>query len=161
MIRNAALSDAKRIAEIYNYYIEHTAVTFEKEKVSEEEIRRRMEGILQKNFPYIVYEENGKVDGYASLNNWHPRPAYDITLEASIYLDIESQGNGIGTLLYSELIKRAETLGIHSIIGSISMPNDTSRRLHEKFGFQLAGTLKEAGLKFGKLIDVEFWQLMF
>ena len=160
MIRNTELSDAKRIAEIYNYYIEHTVVTFEKEKVTEEEIRRRVEGILQKGFPYIVYEENEKVNGYAYLHNWHPRPAYDITLETSIYLDIESQGKGIGALLYSELIKRAEALGIHSLIGGISMPNDVSRRLHEKFGFQLVGTLREAGLKFGKLIDVEFWQLM-
>ncbi|WP_242052988.1 GNAT family N-acetyltransferase, partial [Dysgonomonas sp. GY617] len=70
MIRNVQLSDAKRIAEIYNPYIKDTIITFEEELVTEEDIADRIKYITAKNFPYIVYEENGDVVGYAYLSNW-------------------------------------------------------------------------------------------
>ena len=160
MIRNVQLSDAKRIAEIYNPYIEDTIITFEEELVTEKDIAQRIEYITAKNFPYLVYEENNHVVGYAYLSNWRSRSAYDITLETSVYIDEKAQAKGLGTILYAELINRAREINIHSLIGVISLPNPISQKLHEKFNFTLVGNFKESGLKFNKLIDVEFWQLI-
>lgn len=160
MIRNVQLSDAKRIAEIYNPYIKDTIITFEEELVTEKDIAERIKYITAKNFPYIVYEENGNVVGYAYLSNWRTRSAYDITLETSVYIDEKAQAKGLGTILYTELINKAREINIHSLIGVISLPNPISQKLHEKFNFELVGNFKESGLKFNKLIDVEFWQLI-
>lgn len=160
MIRNVQLSDAKRIAEIYNPYIKDTIITFEEELVTEEDIAERIKAITKKNFPYIVYEENDDVVGYAYLSNWRSRSAYDITLETSVYIDKKAQAKGLGTILYAELINRAREINIHSLIGVISLPNPISQKLHEKFNFELVGNFKESGLKFNKFIDVEFWQLI-
>jgi phosphinothricin acetyltransferase len=96
--------------------------------------------------------------GYAYLSNWRTRSAYDISLETSIYLDIQSMGRGIGTVLYKELIEKSREINIHSLIGVISLPNEASQKLHKKLGFQLVGNFRESGRKFNQLIDVEFWQ---
>jgi phosphinothricin acetyltransferase len=161
MLREVKKSDAGRIAEIYNYYIEHTIVTFVEEKISVEDMAKRIEEVLQKGYPYIVCEESGEVVGYAYANTWRPHAAYGITLETSVYLDIRFVGKGLGYMLYAELIERTKKIGIHSLIGVLSLPNDASRRLHAKMGFQLAGLFRETGKKFNRLIDVEFWQLLF
>jgi phosphinothricin acetyltransferase len=158
MIRNVKLSDADRIAEIYNYYIENTAVTFDENLVEAKKIRQKIEDILSKGYPFIVYEENEQLIGYAYINTWRPHSAYNITLETTVYLDIRHSGKGLGTKLYEALIEKSREINIHSLIAVISLPNNCSRRLHKKFGFQLIGNFKEAGKKFRKLIDVEFWQ---
>jgi phosphinothricin acetyltransferase len=158
MVRNADLSDAGRITEIYNYYIEHTVITFVEEKITVEETRQKIDDLLKKSYPYIVYEEEGEVVAYACLSNWRPQSAYGITLETTVYLDAHFTGKGIGTILYKELLERAKTMKIHSLIGVLAVPNEASRRLHEKFGFHLAGIFKETGYKFNRLVDVEFWQ---
>ena len=160
MIRDVRIEDAARIAEIYNYYIEETIVTFEYDTVSVKEIENRINKIQSKRYPYFVYEENGLVLGYAYLSNWRERAAYDITLETSVYLDRNFMARGLGSIMYEELITRARKMDIHSLIGSISLPNDASRKLHKKFNFELIGNFKESGVKFNKLIDVEFWQLI-
>ena len=145
---------------IYNYYIEETIITFEYDRVSENDIRQRIEKIQKKGFPYFVYEKEGEIIGYAYLNNWRERAAYDITLETSVYLDHNLIGSGIGSILYQELIDRARKIDIHSLIGVVSLPNEQSQKLHRKFNFDLIGNFRESGVKFGKLIDVEFWQLI-
>jgi phosphinothricin acetyltransferase len=160
MLRNVKLSDAVRLTEIYNYYITNTIITFEETVISAQEMEERICRILHKNYPCWVYEEAGKVTGYAYVDTWRSRRAFDITLETSIYLDINEKGRGIGTVLYQRLIEEARQINIHSLIGVISLPNDESIRLHRKLGFQPAGNFKESGWKFDRLIDVEFWQLM-
>ena len=160
MIRDVTLADAARIAEIYNYYITGTVITFEYDTVSADDMRQRIQKIQAKGYPFFVYEEQGEIAGYAYLSNWRERVAYDITLETSVYLDKEKTGKGIGSILYQELIDRSRKLGIHSLIGVVSLPNKPSQILHEKFGFDLVGNFKESGVKFGRLIDVEFWQLI-
>lgn len=160
MIRDVTLADADRIAEIYNYYIRETIVTFEYDPVTGEDIKERIKKVTEKNFPYFVYEQEERVIGYAYLNNWRERAAYDITLETSVYLDHNLTGSGIGSILYQELIDRARKINIHSLIGVVSLPNEQSQKLHRKFNFKLIGNFRESGVKFGKLIDVEFWQLI-
>ncbi|MDR0507659.1 MAG: GNAT family N-acetyltransferase [Dysgonamonadaceae bacterium] len=160
MLRKAVISDAGCIVNIYNYYVENTTITFHEDKVSINEMEQKIENILNKNYPFIVLEEDGYIAGYALLNDWRPHHAYKITLETSIYLDPCFVGRGLGIALYKELINNAKDLGIHSLIGVLSIPNEASRKIHTKLGFQLAGIIREAGLKFGQLIDVEFWQLI-
>lgn len=160
MIRDVTPNDAKRIAEIYNYYVEQTIITFEYDMVSEDEMKSRILKTKAKGYPFFVYEEDGQIIGYAYLSNWRERIAYDITLETSIYLDSKVTGKGIGSVLYQELIDRARLINIHSLIGVISLPNEASQKLHKNLNFNLIGNFKESGIKFGKLIDVEFWQLI-
>jgi len=159
MIRKVLPSDAANIADIYNYYICNTIITFEDKPVSESEIRMRIDKIGKKGYPYIVYEENNSLVGYAYVDNWRERPAFGITLETSIYLNNLCMHNGIGTKLYRELIELSRKAGIHSLIGVISLPNAESIELHKKMGFERIGTFKKVGLKFDTLIDVDFWQL--
>lgn len=160
MIRDVLLSDAGQIAAIYNHYVRNTIITFEYEPVSEEEMKARIIKIKDKNYPFFVYEDAGMIKGYAYLSNWRERVAYDITLETSIYLDYKDTGQGLGTLLYQELIDRSKKIDIHSLIGVVSLPNEVSSRIHRKFAFASVGIFREAGMKFGKLIDAEFWQLI-
>lgn len=159
MIRNALPADAGQIAQIYNYYINETIITFEEKPLSQEEMEERIKTITAKGYPYLVYEKEKQIMGFAYLNTWRARSAFDITLESSIYLLPDTQGQGIGSVLYQELIGRARELKLHSLIAAISLPNDVSQKLHQKMGFQLVGNFKEAGKKFGKLVDCEFWQL--
>ncbi|MDR1631471.1 MAG: GNAT family N-acetyltransferase [Dysgonamonadaceae bacterium] len=158
MIRNVKPFDAEHIAKIYNYYIENTAVTFDENPVTTEKIRQKIDDICAKAYPYLVCEKNNQLVGYAHLNTWRSHSAYNITLETTIYIDPEHTGKGLGVKLYEALIEKSRKINIHSLIAVISLPNDSSRKLHEKFGFQLVGNFKETGIKFNKLIDVEFWQ---
>lgn len=159
MIREAIKSDAHRIAELYNYYIRKTIVTFDEQPLSITEMENKISVIQEKGYPFIVYELDNTIVAYAYLNNWRNRSAFNITLETSIYVDNRYQQKGIGMLLYNELIKTARQLKLHSLVAAVSLPNEASRKIHSRLGFKLVGNFKESGLKFGKLIDVEFWQL--
>jgi len=156
MIRIVNPYDAPAIAEIYKYYILNTIITFETEVVTPEEIARRIEKYL-KIGPYLVYEENSEVVGYAYLSNFRERKAYENTVESTIYLRNGQGGRGVGFQLYSELLAQA-ALKYHTVIAGISLPNEASVRLHEKCGFKKVGHFAEVGRKFDEWIDVGFWQ---
>jgi len=159
MIRTVNLEDAQKIAEIYNYYVLNSCVTFEEMAVSIEEMRGRIEaGYL--NFPWLVFEKDNAVLGYAYATMWKPRSAYKHTVESTVYLKKEATKNGIGSMLYAALIGQLTDLGFHAVIGGISLPNDASIALHEKFGFEKIAQFKEVGYKFNKWIDVGYWELL-
>lgn len=158
MIRDCNLSDAESICKLYNYYIKNTTITFEETPLTPGDIKERIKIVTQK-YPWLVYEDNEKVIGYAYAGEFKSRCAYRFTVESSVYLDNSKHKKGIGTELYTELIKQLKQQKIHSAIGVISIPNETSIKLHEKIGFTKIGTLKEVGYKFNKWIDVEYWQL--
>ena len=157
MIRGVEIRDAADIAAIYNYYIRETIITFETEEIDTAEMENRIKKILEAGYPFIVHEENNKITGYAYVGKFRERSAYSESLETSIYLDINEKGRGIGRKLYKRLIKLSKEAGVHVLIGVVSYPNLASQRLHESVGFEKAGVIKEAGKKFGKYIDVEFW----
>ena len=159
MIREVKKQDARAIADIYNYYITDTIVTFEEEVVQGGEMSNRIENISSK-FPWIVYEKDGAVVGYAYANHWKSRCAYRYSVETTVYLKHGEEGKGIGSLLYQELISRAKDMGCHVLIGGISLPNAGSIALHEKFGFEKIALFKEVGFKFDKWIDVGYWELI-
>ena len=160
-IRKATLDDACEICEIYNYYIENTAVTFETVPVSELEIRKRIAEVFSTGYVFYVGEVNGKIIGYYYTHRWRDRCAYALTAEISIYLDKNETGKGYGTQLVEHLLHHIDKSKIHVLIAGICIPNEASVRLHEKFGFQQISHMKEIGRKFDQWRDVGHWQLIF
>lgn len=160
MIRSASLSDAAAICAIYNHYIENTRVTFEEDALPEAEIAARIEATLPA-FPWLVWEEQGAVIGYAYANRWKSRSASRFTVESTVYLKHDFVGRGIGKKLYAQLIEDLRKIGLHSVLGCIALPNRASERLHEKLGFRKVGHFEQAGWKFKQWIDVGYWQLNF
>ena len=159
MIRPAKPSDASAIAEIYNYYVLNSIATFEEEMVDEDEMKKRILSVTSK-LPWMVFERGEEVIGYAYAGQWNSRSAYNQTAEITIYLKNGETRGGLGTLLYSELISRLKSMSYHVIIGGISLPNESSIRLHEKFGLEKVAHFKEVGFKFEKWIDVGYWELV-
>jgi len=160
MLRAATTADATAIAEIYNHYVVNTIITFEEEAVPATEMAARITEVLGLNLPWFVWEENGRVLGYAYAGKWKSRCAYRYSVESSIYLAKEATGRGLGTKLYVALIDALRTKGIHSIIGGIALPNPASVGISEKLGFQKIGQFKEVGWKFEQWIDVGYWELI-
>ena len=156
MIREAKYSDVQMIAEIYNYYILNTVITFELEPVTPQEIMVRMKKSKEVG-PYLVYEENGEVIGYTYVSKFRDRKAYEHSVESTIYLKHGFSGKGLGTKLYSELLSQVSPQR-HAIIGGVALPNEASVKLHERCGFKKVAHFSEVGKKFGKWIDVGFWQ---
>lgn len=156
MIRPATPSDAEAICDIYNYYVLNTIVTFEEDAVSPEEMAERIAEITEK-YPWLVYEEGGKVRGYAYAGPWKSRCAYRYSSECTIYLENGCGAKGVGTQLYEALFK-ALPVDLHSIIGGIALPNGASVAIHEKFGFEKVAQFKEVGYKQNKWIDVGYWE---
>ena len=158
MIREVNLTDALAIAEIYNFHVHNTIVTFDLSPVSESEMKDTIQNVI-KTHPWYVYVEDNKVVGYAYAHSWKTRSAYDATVESSIYISEDFTGKGIGFELYQHLINELKQRKIHVVIGGISLPNEASVSIHEKFGFEKVAHFKEVGFKFNKWIDVGYWQL--
>ena len=160
IMRAATSADATDIAEIYNHYILETIVTFEEEAVDAAEMQNRIAEVTAQ-FPWLVWERGGVVVGYAYASAWKSRCAYRNSVETTVYLRQGEGGMGIGSQLYIALLQRLESQGLHAAIGGIALPNEASIRLHEKCGFQKIGEFIEVGFKFGKWINVGYWQRIF
>lgn len=158
LLRAATLSDAEAILRIYSYYCDSTVITFELETPGLEEFRTRMKTVMAK-YPYLVAEKNGEVVGYAYAGTFKERLAYRWTVESTVYLKHGETGAGLGTLLYTELLKQLKAQNILNVLGVITLPNDASTRLHERLGFKKAGVLPQSGFKFNAWHDVGIWQL--
>jgi phosphinothricin acetyltransferase len=159
MIRSANPADAEAIAGIYNHYILHTAISFEQEPVSGPDMWGRIADVQQK-FPWLVYEEDGAIAGYAYATPWKNRGAYQQSAETTIYVDKAKLGKGIGARLYEPLLQALRDRDLHVVMAGIALPNDGSVAIHERFGFVKVGHYREIGKKFGRWVDVGYWQLM-
>lgn len=112
-------------------------------------------------FPVIgVEDDDGKLLGFASYGTFRGWPAYKYTVEHSIYIHKDSRGNGLGRKLLERLIEVAQQNDVHTMIGGIDISNATSIALHQKFGFEHAGTIRQAAFKFGRWLDLGFYQLI-
>lgn len=160
MIRAATTADAPAIAAIYNHYVITTIITFEEEAVSDAEMAQRITDVFAAGLPWFVWEEAGRILGYAYAGKWKTRTAYRYCVESSIYLDKDATGKGLGTKLYVALIAELRARKIHSIIGGIALPNPASVGISEKLGFQKIGHFKEVGRKFDQWLDVGYWELI-
>lgn len=158
MIRQAKLEDAQSIADIYNHYIENTIITFEEELVSAADIAERIEDTHAVGLPWLVAISEGELVGYAYASKWKGRCSYRHSVEVTVYLNPSLKAKGWGTKLYKALFDELKQGSIHVVIGGISLPNDASVALHEKFGMEKVAHFKEIGFKFDEWVDVGYWQ---
>ena len=155
-IRNATRDDLQDILNIYGYYTENTAISFEYETPSMEEFTRRFENISSK-FPYLVAVCDGKIVGYAYGNTLIARAAYDFCAELTIYLDPDMRKCGIGGMLYGALEEKLSAQGIKNLYACIGSPieedeylTNNSEQFHEHLGFVRNGLFYKCGYKFGR-----------
>jgi phosphinothricin acetyltransferase len=155
--RTATRTDIPRLTEIYNHYVVNTPVTFDLEPYT---IERRMEWFAQfaptGRHRLLVAEENGIVLGYGGTMRFRAKPAYDTTVETTIYTAPEAVGKGIGKKLYAALFEALASENVHRLVGGFTLPNAGSQKLHEYFGFKNVGVFCEVGYKFGKYWDVQW-----
>lgn len=164
-IRRATADDAPALAAIYAPYVRDTAITFEYEPPSAEEFARRIEHVLTK-YPYLMAEAEGKVVGYAYAEAFRERPAYDLDVEMSIYLDQNYRGQGLGRALYRELEAQLAQQGIRNLYACITTSNDlndpyvppTSPAFHLALGYTRVGTFRACGYKFGRWFDITWFE---
>jgi phosphinothricin acetyltransferase len=155
-IRNADAADAVGITEIYNYYIENSHATFETARVNVSEMKGRIEETLSAGYPFIVCLIDENIVGYSYGRRYRPRDAYRQSVEISVYVRRGFEGRSVGKRLYAELLPKLSEF--HAVIAGISLPNEPSIKLHERSGFQKVAHFKEVGYKFGRWIDVAYWQ---
>ena len=111
-------------------------------------------------FPVIgAVDESGQLLGFASYGTFRAWPAYKYSVEHSVYVHHRHRGRGLGQALMQELIRAAQFQQLHVMIGGIDATNAASVSLHEKLGFNYAGTIHQAGFKFGRWCDLSFYQL--
>lgn len=160
MIRMATGADVEPVCAIYNHYVTDTIVTFEEQPVARCDMQSRMAAVLDK-LPWLVLERDGEVAGYAYAAPWKSRTGYRFAVESSIYLAPAHVGRGFGSALYASLLDHLRTRDIHCVIGGAALPNAASVAVHEKLGFTQVAHFRESGFKFGRWIDVGYWQILF
>ncbi len=160
VIRAATAEDAGAIAAIYNHHVLETIVTFEEEPVSAPEMARRIGEVQGVALPWLVAIDPAGLVGYAYATPWRSRFGYRFSVEVTVYTAPGQAGRGIGSRLYEALLPLLEARAIHAAMGGIALPNDASVALHEKFGFRKVAHFREPGIKFGRWIDVGYWQLL-
>lgn len=154
-IRAAAENDLPAILEIYNHYVINTSITFDIEPYTVEQRRPWFEQFAPRGrYRLFVAEADGAVVAYAGSHQFRVKAAYDTTVETTIYCAPGSERRGIGAALYTTLFDALAGEDIHMMIGGITMPNDASVALHERFGFVHAGLMHDVGHKFGRYWDV-------
>lgn len=158
-IREATGADAAAIAAIYNPYVLTTAISFEEEAVGVDAMAQRIADVHAAGLPWLVLEDADGIAGYAYATKWRVRQAYRYSVETTVYLAQGRAGGGLGMRLYQALLERLRAAGVHLAIGGITLPNPASVALHEKAGFVAAARFTEVGFKFGRWIDVGYWQL--
>jgi L-amino acid N-acyltransferase YncA len=155
-VRAATPADAAAVAAIYAPVVTGTAISFEEEPPSPEEISRRM--AARPRLPWLIAEDGGRVAGYAYASAHRARPAYRWSADCSVYLDPGYRGRGVGRQLYERLIPVVRELGYRSLFAGIALPNPASVGLHEALGFQPVGVFRGVGYKHGAWRDVGWWQ---
>lgn len=160
VIREAREADVPRLTEIYNAEVRASAATFD---MRERTVQERLEWFRAHGtprHPLLVAEVGGTVAGYACLSPYRPHDAYAATAELSVYVDAAFRGRGVGARLLEALLAAARRCGeLHVIVSVIAGQNAASVRLHERFGFQYAGTLPQVGYKLGAYHDIVHYYL--
>ena len=153
-------ADASRLVEIYRYYVENTAITFEYNTPTVDEFKERITNTLQR-YPYIKAVYNDKILGYAYVSSISFRKAYDWSVEPTIYIDKDYKHLGIGTKLYNALEDILKGMNIQNLIAVISYPKEdndfltkNSKYFHDKLGYTSIGLLHDCAYKFNQWYDV-------
>ncbi len=151
-----------------NHYIRGTHVHFADREASGEEVRALWRAGVEARptYPWLAArDEHAQPDanaflGYAKAGEFRSRAAYRKSVECAIYVMEHARGRRVGVALYTELFARLRTLGYHTAVAGIALPNEASVRLHERVGFAYVGTFREVGRKMDAWHDVGFWQIM-
>lgn len=151
--RLAAPSDAARLLQIYSHYVENTTASLEYETPTEAEFLSRINE-YSAEFPYIVCEIDGVIEGYAYAHKYKVRYGYRYNAELTVYLTEKCTGKGIGRRLYDALTELLAKMGYKILYGIVTGENEASIAFHKALGFTEAGREHHAGYKFGKWIDV-------
>ena len=157
MVRYVSEADLAPIAEIVNAHITGGVAHFADRPTTADEWLADWEA-ARALYPWLVAELEGGIAGLAYAKRFNGRAAYDWTAEVSIYLRDGMGGQGLGTALYTRLIRTLDAQGYRCLIAGITAPNPASVRLHEKVGFEYVGTLERVGYKHGRWLDVGSWQ---
>lgn len=158
MIRKATHEDLSMILDIYNDAIINTTAVYSYKTHTLEQRIEWYENKVNEGFPIIVFEDNQKVVGFATYGPFRAWPAYKYTIEHSVYVHKEARGKGIGSFLLQELIRLANEKGYATLVAGIDASNNASILMHKKLGFTEAGIIRKAGYKFGKWLDLAFYQ---
>ncbi|MEA3018502.1 MAG: L-amino acid N-acyltransferase [Actinomycetota bacterium] len=152
-IRTAMLDDAEAIRSIYNVEVTSSTVTFDLEPRSLADQRAWLADRSGAHSA-IVAIAGDDVIGFASLSPWKDRPAYRTSVEDSVYVHRDRQGAGVGRILLTHLVEVAVSSGFHAVFGRIVGGHEASLGLHRALGFEVVGTEREVGRKFGRWLDV-------
>ena len=152
-LRLATLDDAEPIRQIYNHEVTTSTATFDLVPRSIEE-QRAWQAERSGARAVVVAERDQQVCGFASLSPWRDRPAYATTVEDSVYVHRDHQGRGVGRALLEELLQTATAHGFHACMARIVGGHEASIALHARCGFEIVGTEREVGRKFGRWLDV-------
>jgi L-amino acid N-acyltransferase YncA len=157
-IRIATPKDAAAIAAIYAPYVRDTPISFELEAPDTAEMAKRISDLLP-NYPWLVYELDGSVAGYAYACPHRPRPAYRWCVDVTVYLDSRAHRRGIGRSLYTVLFEILRRQGFYTMYAGITVPNAASVGLHEAMGFKLVAVFSNEGYKLGAWRNVGWWEM--
>ena len=159
-IRSFEIKDTQSILDIINYNILNSTALYDYKTRNFEDQKAILEDKINKGFPVIVAESDGKLVGFGMYSDFRFREAYKYTVEHSVYVSLNEMGKGIGKLLMIKLIELAKAQGLHTMIGVIDSENKSSIYFHEQFGFKTVGIIKESGYKFDRWLDSVFMQLL-
>lgn len=159
-IRKGTPGDAGAVAGIFNHYVRTSDVIFSNRERSEAEMRGVLERVTAEGYPFYVSLEGDEVTGYCYAHAWQPDAVYGLTWEITIYLRHDVTGRGAGTKLLQAVIDDSRRAGAHTLVSCVTRGNAPCSRMMLRLGFGLTGCIKEAGYKFGRFLDDEFYQLM-
>lgn len=158
IVRPATRDDVPRITAIYNHYIEHTPVSFDLEPWT---VEARLEWFSHYGttgrYRALVAARDGVVVGYTTSSPFRVKQAYETTVEMTIVCAPDAVGMRIGSRLYETILPLLETEDVHMACARITLPNEASCAIHERFGFELIGVEPEVGRKFGRFWDVAMY----
>lgn len=155
IVRDATAQDLPALTAIYAHHVLHGFGTFEYVPPSEADFVEKWKGIRDLRLPFLVADDAGEPVGYAYASMFRPRPGYRYTIEDSVYIRDDQRGRGVGSALMGPLLKQCEATGARQVVAVIGDSlNAGSIGLHRKFGFAHSGTVRSAGFKLGRWVDI-------
>lgn len=160
IIRKAELKDLEELLGIYNHEVLFGVATLDLEPKTLAEWKIWFEHHNVDNHPLYVAEVDNHAAGYVSLSSYREKEAYKTTVELSVYIGPDYRKMGIAAALMGFILEEArKDERIHTVVSVITSGNEASKKLHEKFGFEFCGTIREVGMKFGRYLDIDNYSL--
>jgi L-amino acid N-acyltransferase len=160
-LKDCGPADLPAILDIFNHAILHTTALYEYQPRTLDTLKVWHADKLRGKYPVTgAFDDHGRLVGFASYGPFRPHPGFKYTVEHSVYVEEGLRGQGVGRLLLTEIISRAQAQDYHVLVGCIDGENLASVHLHASLGFTPAGTIRQAGFKFGRWLDLVFYQLI-